>query len=298
MHAGQHTVSLESVRAMVRRQFPQWRSLPVRPVESGGTVNWTFRLGEELAVRLPMLGTDPIAVQAELENEASAMAEFASNCPFPCPESVEIGAPDTHYPLPWSVQTWVVGADAVANDASNSIPFAVDLAALIGSLRRTGVAGRTYDGSGRGGHLPDHDAWMDECFYESVDLLDVPILRALWADLRTLPRVDSDVMSHRDITPPNVLVGQGRLTGVLDTGGFAPADPALDLVAGWHLLSATPRDVFRSELATFDNQWLRGMAWAFQQAMGLVWYYRLSNPPMSQWGNRTLDRIVAAAASW
>jgi hypothetical protein len=36
------------------------------------------------------------------------------------------------------------------------------------------------------------------------------------------------------------------------------------------------------------------MAWAFQQAMGLVWYYLDSNPPMSRWGRRTLDRIVDA----
>ena len=34
------------------------------------------------------------------------------------------------------------------------------------------------------------------------------------------------------------------------------------------------------------------MAWAFQQAMGLVWYYLDSNPAMSQWGRRTLIRIL------
>ena len=38
----------------------------------------------------------------------------------------------------------------------------------------------------------------------------------------------------------------------------------------------------------------RGMAWAFQQAMGLVWYYLDSNPTMSRWGMRTLDRMVDA----
>jgi hypothetical protein len=36
------------------------------------------------------------------------------------------------------------------------------------------------------------------------------------------------------------------------------------------------------------------MAWAFQQAMGLVWYYLDSNPTMSRCGKRTLDRIVDA----
>jgi hypothetical protein len=31
-------------------------------------------------------------------------------------------------------------------------------------------------------------------------------------------------------------------------------------------------------------QWRRGMAWAFEQAMGLVWYYEVSNPLVSLWG--------------
>jgi len=30
--------------------------------------------------------------------------------------------------------------------------------------------------------------------------------------------------------------------------------------------------------------------------MGLVWYYRDSNPPMSRMGRRTLARIVADAS--
>jgi hypothetical protein len=31
--------------------------------------------------------------------------------------------------------------------------------------------------------------------------------------------------------------------------------------------------------------------------MGLVWYYLDSNPTMSRWGRRTLDRIVDAWAA-
>ena len=35
------------------------------------------------------------------------------------------------------------------------------------------------------------------------------------------------------------------------------------------------------------------MAWAFEQAMGIVWYYEVSNPLVSLWGRRrTLDRLL------
>lgn len=42
-----------------------------------------------------------------------------------------------------------------------------------------------------------------------------------------------------------------------------------------------------------DLEWVRWMAWAFEQAMGLVWYHAESNRPMSRLGVRTLDRLLA-----
>jgi aminoglycoside phosphotransferase (APT) family kinase protein len=137
---------------------------------------------------------------------------------------------------------------------------------------------------------------MAVCLSRSEGLLDVPRLRELWAELRTLPRVDADVMCHGDLTPSNILVRDGRLVGVLDGGGFAAADPALDLVGAWHLLDGPRRTVLRDALGCSDVQWQRGMAWAFAQSMGLVWYYAESNPTMSTWGRRTLARLVADGA--
>jgi aminoglycoside phosphotransferase (APT) family kinase protein len=133
---------------------------------------------------------------------------------------------------------------------------------------------------------------MAKCFEESEGLLDVPPLRELWSRFRELPRTSADVMSHGDLIPGNVLVEGGRLSGVLDTGGFGPADPALDLVSAWHLLHAGPREVLRRILASDDLEWERGKAWAFQQAMGVVWYYVETNPTMSKMGRRTLHRIL------
>ncbi len=98
--------------------------------------------------------------------------------------------------------------------------------------------------------------------------------------------------SHCDLIPANLLVRGERLVGVLDGGGFAPADAALDLVAAWHLLERGPRQRLRGALGCGENEWCRGAAWAFQQAMGLVWYYRTSNPGMSAVGRRTLARIL------
>ena len=117
-------------------------------------------------------------------------------------------------------------------------------------------------------------------------------VRSLWRRLRTLPRSAPDVMTHGDLVPGNLVVERGRLVGVLDVGGLGPADPALDLVVAWHLLDPGPRRVLRTELACDELEWQRGRAWALQQAMGLVWYYRGSNPVMARQGRTTVTRLL------
>lgn len=293
MHEDELDVPVDVVRRLVADQFPEWADLPVCAVDTAATVNAVFRIGDELAARFPLHKGDPDQVRDWLTREAAAAREFAEISSVPSPAPVAIGAAGHGYPQSWSVHTWLPGRDAIAEDPEHSIAFAEDLAQLLAALRAADTRGRRFTGEGRGGHLPDHDEWMEECFARSAGLLHVKSLRSMWAELRTLPEIDADVMCHGDLTPTNALVDSGRLVGVLDTGGLAPADPALDLVSVWHLLGEQPRQRVRDVLGSSDMQWLRGKAWALQQATGLVWYYAETNPVMSAWGRRTLDRLLA-----
>jgi len=292
MHDDQVALTTDIVTTLIRDQFPRWSGEQIRPLPSTGTVHGIFRIGNGLSARFPLRLADPDSVLAVLEQEARASAELVRVPRFPVPEPVALGKPGAGYPMPWSVQTWLPGT--VASDAapSGSDAFAEDLAAFIAALRDADTRGRRFSGENRGGVLTDHDDWMAKCFEESEGLLDVPRLRQLWRHFRELPRTSADVMSHGDLIPGNILVTGDRLTGVLDTGGFGPADPALDLVSAWHLLEPGPRNVLRRALACDDLEWERGKAWAFEQAMGLVWYYVESNPTMSGLGRRTLGRLL------
>lgn len=292
MHADQLDVDEGLVRRLLAEQFPRWRDEPVRLLAADGTVNTIFRVGEELSARFPLNPTDPTAAAVELAREAAAMRQLAAVCPVPTPVPVARGMPGGGYPLPWSVQTWIAGAVCTPHGLADSIRFAEDLVTLICSFRSVDTGGRRFSRAGRGGDLRDSDDWMEICFRESEGLLPVEKLRALWERFRMLPPSGPDVMTHGDLTPSNLLVHDGRLVGVLDGGGFAPADPALDLVAAWHLLDAEARAVLRDGLDVGDLEWCRGTAWAFQQAMGLVWYYRESNAAMSGLGRSTLTRIL------
>ncbi|MGZ2358212.1 aminoglycoside phosphotransferase family protein [Streptomyces sp. 372A] len=297
MHDDQVDVTTGTVAALIRDQFPQWADEAVRPLASTGTMNTIFRIGDGLSARFPLHRAGPAEALAALEQEARAATELARVSRFPVPEPVALGAPGAGYPMPWAVQTWLPGTNAFDADPAASDAFAQDLADFVTGLRRAGTRGRTFGGGGRGGAIADHDGWMATCFEESEGLLDVAPLRALWAGFRELPRTGLDVMCHGDLIPGNVLVLGDRLGGVLDTGGFGPADPALDLVGAWHLLGPGPREVFRRALGCDDLEWERGRAWAFEQAMGLVWYYAKSNPPMSALGRRTLARLLDPAGA-
>jgi aminoglycoside phosphotransferase (APT) family kinase protein len=296
MHPDQLVVTVPTVAGLVADQFPQWRDLPVRALSTSGTVNALFQLGDHLTARFPLRGADVEVTRRQLEAEAEAARELLGRTEFATPEPVGIGRPGRGYPLPWSVQTWLPGVTAADHDPGASVPFARDLASFIRDIRSIDTRGRTFARDGRGGDLRAHDAWMEECFAKSGQLLDVPRLRRLWARLRERPRTSPDVMTHGDLTPGNVLVADGRLRGVIDVGGLGPADPALDLVGAWHLLEPGPRRVLRDELACDDLEWSRGQAWAFEQAMGVVWYYEHSNPAMHRMGRTTIERILAEPA--
>lgn len=292
VHADQILLAPADARALIRAQFPQFGDADVQPLITSGTVNAIFRIGSEATARFPLRPVDPVTLAHRLEQESAAMRELAEHCPVAVPAPLGIGRPADTFPLPWSVQTWLDGQVATPDGLAGSTPFAADLVALIAALRTADLRGRRFVGTGRGGRLPDHDAWVAECLARSAGLLDVTRLAALWARLRNMPDPSVEVMSHGDLIPANLLVRGERLVGVLDTGGFGPADPALDLVSGWHLLDRPAREVLRRELGCSDVEWLRGAAWAFEQAMGLVWYYRITNPGMSVLGRSTLDRLL------
>ncbi|MBU8823877.1 aminoglycoside phosphotransferase family protein [Mycolicibacterium goodii] len=294
MHAGQLAITARTVRALIEEQFPQWRDLRVHRVSSSGTVHAIFRIGDRLAARFRLQIGDVESVWCELRMEADAAREIAGCTRFPTPEPLAIGAPGRGYPMPWLIQTWLDGTVAIERDPGESVVFATELAEFITDVRHIDTHGRRYSGYGRGGVLAAHDEWIQECLTRSDGLLNVAVLRRIWETMRALPRGDSpDVMNHGDLLPGNLLVHNGRLAGVLDVGGLAAADPALDLVSAWHLLDREPRRVMRECLDVGDAEWERGKAWAFQQAMGAVWYYVNSNPQFSQVGRRTLHRICA-----
>lgn len=293
MHEAEIAVDDALARVLIAESFPELGDQDLRRLRTPGTLNSIVRIGEHLAARFPLL---PVT-RAELNAESAAMSAFAQACAFPAPLPYGVADGGASFPSAWSVQSWIPGRTAHFDEHATSVSLAQDLSLLIRTLRAIDPAGRVFDGRGRGGDLTDHDEWVAECLARSTHLLDAPRVAGLWAQLRTLGPAGPDTMSHRDLTPFNLLVddrdGRTRLSGVLDGGGFGPADRALDLVVAWHLFDGPARRVLRDGVGADDVEWLRGAAWSLQQALGLGWYYEQSNPEMSALGLSTVRRLLA-----
>ncbi|HYO19920.1 MAG TPA: phosphotransferase, partial [Dermatophilaceae bacterium] len=95
------------VRALLRDQHPDLADLELRDV-IGGWDNQQWRLGDELAVRLPRTERAP----ALLRTEQTWLPVLAKRLPLPTPRPVRVGEPSHLFERTWTVATWVEGEPA------------------------------------------------------------------------------------------------------------------------------------------------------------------------------------------
>jgi aminoglycoside phosphotransferase (APT) family kinase protein len=257
------------VRRLVAAQFPQWAGLSVRPVAEDGWDNRTFRLGDELSIRLPSAARYAAAVA----KEQAWLPRLAPDLPRPIPEPVAQGAPSRDYPWPWSVCRWLPGETAAATPPSDMALFAVELAEFLLALQAIEGAGGPPPGQAnfhRGGSLAVYDGQTREALERLSGHMDLEPASSLWEAALTSPYTGPPVWLHGDIAPSNLLVRDGRLSGVIDFGQCAVGDPACDLGIAWTFLDDPARGAFRARLSPDDGLWTRARGWTLWKALIVV----------------------------
>jgi aminoglycoside phosphotransferase (APT) family kinase protein len=253
-------------RRLVNSQFPQWAGLPIRPVAHDGWDNRTFRLGDELSVRLPT--GEWYAKQVEKEHRW--LPRLAPELPLPIPAPVAQGAPTDGYPFPWSVYRWLPGVPAATAAVEDHVRFATDVARFLVALGRCDASGGPAPGEHnwfRGGPL----AYYEEEALRAADELggEIPrdaVLRA-WEDAMHSEWARDPVWFHGDVAVGNLLVRGGRLASVIDFGTSGVGDPACDVVLAFTFLHGAARRAFRAELGVDADTWSRGRGWALWKAL-------------------------------
>jgi aminoglycoside phosphotransferase (APT) family kinase protein len=283
MHDGEIATDVSLVDELVRTQFPRWHGLPITQVRHGGTDHAIYRLGDDLAVRLPRIAW----AGAQPERDAATLPRLAPHLPVAVPETLAVGEPDLGYPHRWSVVRWLPGdiatIDAVRPDTG------IRLAELIQALHgidATGEPWTTYRGR------LDQSASDDAIRRSIAELGGNQRLVALWEEALAAPRWDQPARwLHADLHAGNLLFTDGELTGVIDWGCAAAGDPAGDLMTAWLFLDERGRKAFQRELTFDDATWARARGWALHLAGLALPYYQGTNPFLVSVARHTLDQL-------
>lgn len=141
-------ISALLAKELVETQFPHWGDLPIREVDNQGHDNRTFRLGEEMSVRLPT--GELYALHVGVEHDW--LPVLAPRLPQPIPEPVGKGTPGCGYPWPWSINCWISGEVASMNRIGALEQFASDLAGFLNALQRVDASGGPFAAEDITGH--------------------------------------------------------------------------------------------------------------------------------------------------
>lgn len=282
------------VRSLLQEQHPDLAELPLQEV-AGGWDNQQWRLGDELAVRLPRTDRAP----GLLVKERTWLPTLAGRLPLPTPVPVRVGAPSASFPHTWTIARWVEGEPADTTPVTDP------------------GAGRTLAAFLRALHVPapddapvnpprglplDPQQRLDTALGKLDQSVDTVVVQAVWAAAVAAPAWHGPALwLHGDLHPANVTVVDGTLAGVLDFGDLCSGDPATDLSAAWILLPTGAADRFFDCYARADGATIaRARGWAVLRALGLIEIGRNGRlglpggkPTWEPAGYATLQRVIA-----
>ncbi len=279
-------VSPALLRRLLHAQHPDLAYWPIT-VLANGWDNVVFRVGDDLLARLPRreLGARLVS------HEQHWLPALAAQLPLPIPAPVRTGRPGLGYPWPWSIVPYLPGQVAALTPPADPAAAAVSLGGFLAALHTPAppdAPGNPF----RGVPLADRTDTVMQNLSLVADQVDVRAVRRMWATALSAPRWrQPPVWVHGDLHPANILVHDGRISGVIDFGDLTAGDPAADLSVGWMLLPAGCHQAFLDSARASDASWARATGWAL--ALGLVYLaHSADNPQLAAVGRHTLGAVL------
>ncbi|MCP4303381.1 MAG: aminoglycoside phosphotransferase family protein [bacterium] len=290
LHDDELTIDIDLVAELLTQQMPQWSGLPLHRLRTSGTVNVTFRLGDDMVVRLPRtreFGDGP-------QHEARCLPVFVGEVPLDVPAFLALGTPTDSYPSHWSVLRWIEGTNADQSTLRDLNAAATALGEFVAALRQISTVGAPEGGSYRASGLARVDEGLRHWASGLPDDIDRAGVLRVWEQCLAVGEWGGPAMwLHSDLRGDNLIASGGDLVGVIDWEGCTVGDPSADHLSAWWLFDGDSRDTFRSASNASDADWIRAKGWALFMAVAAIPYYAESNPTFAAQARTALSEIMA-----
>ena len=288
LHEGEYPIDDDIVAHLIDTQMPQWADLPLRRLDTAGTVNAAYKLGADKLVRLPR---HPDFSEGPLR-EAEWLPALRPQLPLEIPEQLALGSPADSYPSHWSVLGWIDGQNATRAALSDLHSAARQLGEFVIAIRRLPTEGAPDDNY-RGRGLSNVDNDVRQRIDQLPDSYDRAAILDVWQACVSAPDWKGQpTWFHGDLYSNNLIARDGRLVAVIDFEGCDAGDPSIDLIAAWWLFDQSSRTTFRDAVDPDEPQWMRGKGWALFIGVSAIPYYRDTNPAFAELASRAIDEIL------
>jgi aminoglycoside phosphotransferase (APT) family kinase protein len=201
------------VRALIEEQHPDLASLPIANAGEGWD-NRLFRLGAGLLVRLPRRA----AAAANIDRERQWLPQVAPGLPLPVPTIRRAGRPGCGYPWSWSIVAWIAGEPALSAPVADPEAAALALGGFLRALHQPAPQNAPLNPA-RSVPLTARTPVLREHLDRLQGAVDGRAVLDLWQAVLEAPRFPGPpVWIHGDLHPGNLIVEDGRLSGVIDFG--------------------------------------------------------------------------------
>jgi aminoglycoside phosphotransferase (APT) family kinase protein len=285
-------ISVDLARRLVSAQFPALADRPLTAIAQPGSDHVIYRLGDELAVRLPR--SDWVAGQAIKEH--TWLPWLSPKMPLAIPEPVGLGEPAFGYPYHWSIVRWLDGEPATTALGDDD-QAARDLAGFLHALWSLPVPDGPHPELTRR-TLADQDEEVRTAIAAVAADFDPAAMTEVWQHaLAAPPWPGPPAWCHGDFHAGNLLTRAGRVTAVIDFGGFGRGDPACDLDIAYTLMNPGMRACFRSALGLDDTAWDRGRGWSLAGGVKAHAAYAATEPRIAAQTRRQITAVLHEVAS-
>ena len=223
-------VDIELIRRLIYEQCPEYSGKSIQIVGAGWD-NYIYRLGNDLALRLPRR-KEAIGL---IQHEQRWLPKIQKLIDIPIPAPVFKGKASEYYNSIWSIIPWFEGRTANLEKLDAS-----ELLRLVENLRRLHIPATddAPDNPLRGVPLIQRKEVVEErleILSHKTELITSEVYE-IWNNALDAEVHVEERWIHGDLHSRNIIVNNGKITALIDWGDMTIGDVATDLACLWMLI--------------------------------------------------------------